>query len=97
MGCTPKKGGWDTGAGRSNAIHPTRKILIENPLPGFAAWKNSTKRVFNEFISLEKCAQPLLIEHIWQSQKFNKPSYYQNFFIGLTPGACTIKNFTAII
>jgi hypothetical protein len=31
---------------------------------------------FDEFTSMEKWTQLLLIEHIWQSQKGDIPSYY---------------------
>ncbi len=57
------------------------RILIENPLAGKACQKILTKSGFDEFTSLEKCAQLLLIKRIHQSKKFNKPSYYLNSII----------------
>jgi hypothetical protein len=67
-GCTgsfPQEGGWDTGVGRSSSIYPNRRIPIKRSLAGEASKKNLAKRELGEFTSMEKCAQLLLIKHIW--------------------------------
>jgi hypothetical protein len=66
-----------TGVGKSSSIKLVNIILFETPWatkPTFADQKISTKSEFYEFTSMEKCTQLLLIECIWQSQKFDKPS-----------------------
>jgi hypothetical protein len=72
----PHTGGWDTDVGRSSYNRPKRRILIENPLTGKECLKKSGKSEFNEFASMEKYAQVLLIERIRQSQKFGKVVFY---------------------
>jgi hypothetical protein len=68
MGAIPGK------EGGSISIWQNSGILIENPLAGEAGQKNATKSEFDEFASMEKYAQLLLILRIWQSKKFDKPS-----------------------
>jgi hypothetical protein len=50
--------------------------LFENLLTCKVGKINLTKSEFDEFTSMEKCIQLPLIEHIRQTQKFGKPSYY---------------------
>jgi hypothetical protein len=45
-------------------LAPNSKVLVENPLAGKVGQKNSTKREFGEFTSIEKCAQQTLTERI---------------------------------
>jgi hypothetical protein len=51
------------------------RFLFENLLTHKVGKINLTKSEFNEFTSMEKCTQLLLIERIRQTQKFDKPSY----------------------
>jgi hypothetical protein len=55
-GCVPHKVGQDAGVGKSSSIHPNRKILKENPLPGKSGWKNdlSLTKISLVFIYLER-------------------------------------------
>jgi hypothetical protein len=47
----------DTDVARSGSIKPNIGILIEKPQAGKAGQKNLTKSEFDEFTSIEKCAQ----------------------------------------
>ncbi len=53
---------------------PTLRSLMRTPLSAEPARKLFCKSVLSEFASKERCTQLLLIEHIRQSQKFDKPS-----------------------
>jgi hypothetical protein len=62
--------------GRFSSPYPNSKISIDNPLASKAGLKKLTKSEFCKLSSREKYVQLLLIKHIWQSQKFDKPSSY---------------------
>jgi hypothetical protein len=51
------------------------RFLFENLLTRKVGKINLTKSEFDDFTSMEKCIQLLLIERIRQTQKFDKPSY----------------------
>jgi len=52
----------------------TVKHLLRTPWPSKLA-KKTPKSESGKFTLMEKYAYLLFIEHIWESQKFNKPSY----------------------
>jgi hypothetical protein len=69
-----KKGGEQVLAGPAQ-YRLTIRSLLRNPLVTKTGQKKLTK--FGKFTLMEKWTQLLLIEWIWQSQKFDKPSYNQ--------------------
>ncbi len=69
----PKEEWKDRDVGRSRSNYLNSRILT---IPSKASWKCSAQGEFDEFTSMEKCTQLLVIGRIWQSQTFDKPSYY---------------------
>jgi hypothetical protein len=73
MGSFPKKevGIWVL-AGLATYSQTIRSLLRNPWLPKLI---RKNKKKFGKFTSMEKWTQLLLTEWIWQSQKFDKPSY----------------------